>query len=524
MATPRLETWDLVVVGTGIAGLTTALSAAPLKTLVVTKTAQLASGSSNWAQGGIAFPVDENDLEGHINDTLVSGAGACNEANVRAMIGSALEARAWLEGQGVVFDRSDEGHYRLGKEGAHSRRRIFHVRGDSTGQEMVKALMARAQAAAHIILRTGQFCQALHQDPTGRVTGVSLLGLDGQVTEVSAGAVVMAGGGMGQLFGRTTNPPESTGDVLALAQSVGAVLADLEMVQFHPTGLDISRKAPSAVQYPLLSEALRGEGATLGFENGVPLPVNHPMGFLGPRDVVARAIFQALQLGRPVFLDARKINAGHFTERFPTVSALCAKYGFDPAAQVLPVTPVVHYSMGGVQTDSVGRTAAPGLYVVGESACTGIHGANRLASNSLLECVVFGRRAALDILAQPRAVSAPVPATPAARPADNPFAGFDLPALRQYRLALQKILFAAAGPVRDASGLEHGLEALEELKEDVDILRRRLPPAAGPASAAVQIYARENGHLFRLAPLVLQAALDNQKSIGAHYRRDFPSP
>lgn len=499
--------------GSGIAGLTAALEAAPLKTLVLTKTEFLTSGSSAWAQGGIAFPFDESDISSHIKDTLLSGAGLCDPAAVKVLVENALEARFWLERKGVEFDRSLEGHYRLGKEGAHSLRRIFHVQGDSTGREMVRVLMEKAQAATHITLKTGVLALRILKDREGSVNGLFCCDKNRGSVIFETSTLVLAGGGLGQLFGRTTNPAESTGDALALAEEAGAELCDLEMVQFHPTGLDISSLGAASDQYPLLSEALRGEGATLIFSNGKTLPIPHPMGVLGPRDVVARAIFQAIQLGRAVFLDARKVAGAKFPERFPTVFNLCMAHGLDPRKDLLPVTPVVHYAMGGVKTGLWGETSLKGLWVTGESARTGVHGANRLASNSLLECVVFSLRA-IRFLKE----NLP-PVSPGSNLDEEP--ELEPIPTRSVREKLQKIMFTSAGPVRDEETLSHGLEALEDLRDDIAHDDLEIPQPFGSDYHHFR-HSIENRNLFRLAPLILRAALERRESRGAHYRRDYP--
>jgi len=507
-----VERWPAVVVGSGLAGMTTALSLAPLKTLVLSKTADN-GGSTPWAQGGVAFPRDAADVPLHIRDTLVSGAGHTDRAAAEFLVGHALDARTWLENEGVVFDREADGSYVQGREGAHSARRILHVGADATGFGLAQALSRRLRADTHIELRSRTFAAAL-------VDGGLLTVQDGRgLVLLLSPRVVLAAGGLGQLFDATTAPPEGTGDAIALALGAGIAVADLEMVQFHPTPLAAHR--PGSPSLALLSEALRGDGAVLvtsdGRGNIVPLDTGHELGSLGPRDVVSRAVFRRRLAGFDVWLDARALHDVH--EHFPTVTRLCAEVGLDPARDLLPVAPAAHYTMGGVATDLRGRTDRHGVWAAGEASRTGVHGANRLASNSLLECVVFGRAAAVDAAGHPgpdadeaaalvqaeRAASSALPSAETAK---------------AVKRELQSVMSRAAGPVRDAAGLKAGLEELAQLQirwDNASDKDRHLDELTFDDARAIL----EAGNLLKLGRAVLASALDRRESVGAHFRSDW---
>lgn len=507
-----VEHHEAVVVGTGLAGLTTALSLAPRQTLVVTKTPSPQSGSTPWAQGGVAFPRDDADVPVHIHDTLVSGAGHTDPTAAEFLVRRAAEAREWLEAEGVVFDRDDQGRYYYGREGAHSARRILHVGADGTGAGLSSALNAALAQAPHITLRAETM--AVKLVPGGLLLCERARGL----VLVLSPRIVLAGGGLGQLFEATTAPAEATGDTIALALDAGLVVEDLEMVQFHPTAL--AQRKPGSPNLSLLTEALRGEGAllvTADDESGTglrPLDTGHPLGSLGPRDVLSRAIFFRRSAGFPVWLDARAV--AHSTTKFPTVTRLCAEVGLDPSQDLLPVVPVVHYTMGGVATDLFGRTSRPGVWAAGETARTGVHGANRLASNSLLECVVFGRSAAAD----------PGSAVPAGLvPSEDlakGWASWRLPSA-SWALGLkpkiQAAVSRAAGPVRTAEGLHEGLETLALFQDLWDKASSGGRPLGELTFDEVRAIL-EVRHLLLLAPAVLTQALARKTSLGAHYRGD----
>lgn len=489
---------DVLVVGSGAAGLTAALGCAPLRVTVLTKTT-LISGSSPWAQGGVAAAVGTDDAPAlHASDTLAAGAGLCDPEAVGLLTGEGPErVRALLE-LGARFDRDAAGELSLGREAAHSRRRILHAK-DATGSEIVRALGEAVRRAPEIQVLERSFAVDLLVE-NGRVLGVVAVH-DGRRVVHLAPSVVLATGGLGQLFLHTTNPREATGDGLAMAARAGARLVDLEFVQFHPTALAVSQCHEGAGEpMPLLTEALRGEGAILiddqdgsghRFMNG-----EHPDRELAPRDVVARAIWRRLMAGREVFLDARCI-AG-FPERFPTVFELCRKHGLDPRTEPIPVAPAAHYHMGGIDVDGAGRTSLRGLWACGEVSSTGVHGANRLASNSLLEALVFGSRVAEDLR------SAAGGAVPSRRSLPGISSGpLSTPQDAAVQLAIRRLMWEKVGLVRDEKGLTAALEAL-----------------AGDHS---QI-GGEARNLLAVGRLVAAAALARRESRGGHFRSDYPAP
>src|SRR3954447_17994744 len=397
-------TADVVVVGSGIAGLTAALRLRGQveKILVVTKDV-LAAGSTQWAQGGIAAALGPGDSpEEHERDTLVAGAGACDREAVRVLVTEGPDAVRELIGLGTNFDHDPDGELSLTREGGHHRDRIVHAGGDATGAEIQRALIAAVQRAPEIEVVQHALAVDLLLAEDGGVAGVTLHvigeGLRDGVGAVKCRAVVLAAGGLGQVFSQTTNPAVSTGDGMALALRAGATLRDLEFVQFHPTVMYLG--PDSRGQQPLISEAVRGEGAFLvDFENNRFMQGVHELADLAPRDVVAKAIMRRMiESGHPhMWLDARHLGAEFWERRFPTILATARSHGVDPVTQLIPVAPACHYASGGVRTDLWGRSTLPGLYATGEVACSGVHGANRLASNSLLEGLVFSRRIA-DVL------------------------------------------------------------------------------------------------------------------------------
>src|SRR5262245_13171284 len=479
----------VIVVGSGIAGALAALGAAESGPVVVITEGALGDGSTRRAQGGIAAAVDRGDsVEAHLRDTLQAGAGLC-DAEAAAVICREGPAQVTeLLSRGVVFDRS-RGRLSLAREGAHSAARVVHAGGDATGAHIVAALSAALRADPRVELAEGErAAEIVVRD--GRASGLRTVGAGGAPRERAARAVVLASGGMGWLYPRTTNPPGATADGPALAARAGAALADLELVQFHPTALALG-EGPLA----LVSEAVRGEGAVLRDARGRRfMPDVHPMAELGPRDVVARAIARrAAADGADVTLDLRHLDPRRVRARFPTVAALCRAHGLDLARDPIPVTPAAHYAMGGVLTDLWGRATLPGLWAVGECASTGAHGANRLASNSLLEAVVFADRAA-------RALAAPGdwPAGPPAPPA-GPAGGTAEGA--PVRAAVARAMWAGVGVERDARGLSEARRTLDAL-----------PAPADPEAA----------NLLEVARLAARAAQLRTESRGAHFRRDHP--
>lgn len=438
----------ILIVGGGLAGLFTALTLAPHPCLVLSPRPLGEGASSAWAQGGIAAAVSEGDTpEAHAADTVAAGAGTVDEA---IALGVAREARARVEDLlrvGVPFDRTLEGVLATSREAAHSARRIVRVRGDQAGRAIMEALIAAVRATPSITVLEGYVAEApILAD--GRFCGVWARGESGRAatpTPFLSAATVMATGGLGHLYSVTTNPPDAKGLGLAIAAMAGAVIADAEFVQFHPTAIDIGRDPA-----PLATEALRGEGAILVDRDGRRFMLDlHPDAELAPRDVVARGVFASIAAGRGAFLDTRAAIGAALPERFPTVHAACLAAGIDPVETPIPVAPAAHYHMGGIWTDARGRSSLAGLWAVGEVAATGLHGANRLASNSLLEAVVFGSRAAQDIVAQgaPARLPSPETLTP---PVERP--GFLTPAderlLRLLRLTMQQ----DAGVIRTGEG------------------------------------------------------------------------
>jgi L-aspartate oxidase len=380
----------IVIIGGGIAGLATAIRLAPLPVTLLAG-APLSTGAATvWAQGGVAAAIGGDDQPAfHARDTLDAAAGIGDRLIAQSVAAEAPDAIAWLERLGAAFDRDISGRFVLGLEAAHCRRRIVHAGGDGTGRAILAALIAAARVTSSITLFEDARAQSLVRDRNGNIAGI-MMRRGGAVDYVAARAVVLATGGIGGLYAHTTNPLAAVGSGLKMAACAGAVMRDMEFVQFHPTAVDLGRDP-----MPLATEALRGEGALLIDDRGARFMTDTPGAELAPRDVVARAIWRELALGRRVYLDARAI--ANFATRFPSVTALCRALGLDPATAPIPVRPAAHYHMGGVKVDRRGRSSIEGLWACGEVAATGLHGANRLASNSLLEALVFAKWIALDI-------------------------------------------------------------------------------------------------------------------------------
>ncbi|QCW78190.1 L-aspartate oxidase [Streptomyces sp. S6] len=508
---------DVVVVGSGVAGLTTALrcAAAGLDTVVVTK-ARLDDGSTRWAQGGIAAALGEGDTpEQHLADTLVAGAGLCDEEAVRTLVTEGPDAVRRLITTGAHFDTTDSGDIALTREGGHHRRRIAHAGGDATGAEISRALVEAVRAAALRIIENALVLDLL-TDAEGRTAGVSLHVMgEGQhdgVGAVRAPSVVLATGGMGQVFSATTNPSVSTGDGVALALRAGAEVSDLEFVQFHPTVLFLG--AESEGQQPLVSEAVRGEGAHLVDASGTRFMLGqHELAELAPRDIVAKAITRRMHEHgtEHMYLDARHFGARMWEQRFPTILAACRAHGIDPVTEPVPVAPAAHYASGGIRTDLRGRTTVPGLYACGEVACTGVHGANRLASNSLLEGLVFAERIAADI-----AETRPPRTEPAEAPgaADAP-----VPLLApEARTAIQRTMTRGAGVLRSA-------ESLAAAAEELEALHRSAAADADdpdPKVAVPGVDTWEVTNLLLVSRVLVAAAREREETRGCHWREDRP--
>ncbi|MGW1885805.1 L-aspartate oxidase [Streptomyces sp. NPDC001970] len=509
---------DVVVVGSGVAGLTTALrcTAAGLRTVVVTK-ALLDDGSTRWAQGGIAAALGDGDTpEQHQADTLVAGAGLCDEEAVRTLVTEGPDAVRRLIGTGAQFDLDAGGDIALTREGGHHRRRIAHAGGDATGAEISRALVTAIRERAIRIIEHALVIDLL-TDEDGRASGITLHVMgEGQhdgVGAVHAPAVVLATGGMGQVFSATTNPSVSTGDGVALALRAGAEVSDLEFVQFHPTVLFLGRESEG--QQPLVSEAVRGEGAHLVDASGIRFMVGqHELAELAPRDIVAKGIMRRMQEqgADHMFLDARHFGAEMWETRFPTILAACRAHGIDPVTEPIPVAPAAHYASGGIRTDLHGRTTVPGLYACGEVACTGVHGANRLASNSLLEGLVFAERIATAVATDPPPAG-PATSAPDPTPAQPPVTLL----LPEARHEIQQIMTHGAGVLRSAASLDAAAEALEALHLSALNGAEEFGKSAEPG-----VEAWEATNLLLVSRVLVAAARERAETRGCHWREDHP--
>ncbi|HEY7357683.1 MAG TPA: L-aspartate oxidase [Ktedonobacterales bacterium] len=565
------ERVDVAIIGGGVAGLTLALSLpSSLHIALLTKGA-LGESNTRYAQGGLAAAVGSDDSpELHLRDTLIAGAGLCDETAVRLLVEQAPDAVRWLIDIGTQFDRkkaqeSQEAAnssaddianqlpanvfdaYMMGHEAAHSRRRVLHAQGDATGAEIERALVAAVRSRENTTIYEQTFAQELIVRD-GQCCGVLALDHSGRASRLRTRATVLANGGAGRLWLRTSNPPLATADGLALAWRAGAALADLEFTQFHPTVLVIGDGNGSAF---LISEAVRGEGAYLRNQAGERfMPRYHPDAELAPRDVVARAILSEMvregagaratngsETGRTrrgqapaavgatsAYLDLRHLPAESMRARFPSIAAFCAQHGLDLARDLIPVAPAAHYFMGGVAVDTWGRATLPQLYAVGEVACTGVHGANRLASNSLLEGLVFGRRAA-------RAIAQ---ASPDTWPeVTDVFSGQD--SSRQIvptavdgtsglhpniQGALQRIMWEHVSLYRDEQGLSQAALALKRLIKEADAPGNN---GSRPFADSAPFAGYETGNMVQVAQLIVTAALQRRESRGSHYRNDYPA-
>jgi L-aspartate oxidase len=485
-----IETDGALILGAGIAGLFTALKLAPMPSIVLAGTRPGLSGSSAWAQGGIAASMGEDDSwQSHAQDTMIAGAGLCDPAVVNLVAQEAPARIQDLIGYGAPFDRKSDGSLALGREAAHSLPRIVHVKGDGAGAAISATLAARASETNCITLLEGFHAVELAME-NGRVTGIfarSGLGPDARLILFRARAVILATGGLGALYAVTTNPLESRGEGLGMAARAGAVIADPEFVQFHPTAIDIGRDPA-----PLATEALRGEGSVLVNSRGERfMTAIHKDAELAPRDIVARAIHRQIASGEKVFLDCRDAIGVEFPHHFPTVYAACMSGGIDPVRDLIPVAPAAHYHMGGIASDVQGRSSLPGLWVVGECASTGLHGANRLASNSLLEGLIFGARVADDVRGQLAAG-----AMRGLPPAPPRFASPAPPHVLRQAMSRDVALERNAQGLRSALGVIGRLETVS-----------REPALLNMAAAA---------------KLVAAAALARKESRGGHWRSDYP--
>jgi L-aspartate oxidase len=479
---------DVLVIGAGLAGLACALELGNADVMLVNDTEPQTDVASAWAQGGLAAALGADDTPAlHASDTLAAAAGIADAPTVNRLTLDAPAAIALLERFGVPFDRREDGSLALGLEAAHSRRRIVHA-ADHTGASIVRSLLDVVATRPNITLATGLRSYELLQADDGRVAGALFVDAGGCSVRIEARSVVLASGGYGGLYAKRTTPAATLGAGIAMAGRAGATLADLEFVQFHPTAL-----ASGADPMPLVSEAVRGEGALLVDEYGERF-----VDELAPRDIVARAIFAVEERGGHVYLDARRALGQRFGQRFPTIAGHCAQIGIDPAREPIPVTPAAHYTIGGIATDADGRTDLPGLWACGEVAATGLHGANRLASNSLMEALIFGTRVARD--AGGRGAFRRPLLRVAAAPALELVADLKA-ALAPLRATMSRFV----GVVRDESGLLAAIDRIDQL-------------AAAPESGDPRV-----AGAVTIARAVAHAALVRRESRGSHFRRDFPT-
>jgi len=493
---------DFIVVGAGIAGLRASVELASAGRVVCLAKREVTESNTQYAQGGIAAALsDEDEVRLHLEDTLKAGDGLCNEEAARVLVEEGPPRIEELIEWGTEFDRAGT-KIAFTREGAHSRSRVLHAHGDSTGREIGRALYLKAAAQKNISFHEFEFTtELLLRD--GQVSGVRVLDQSGELHDIRASAVLLATGGLGQVYSDTTNPAVATGDGVAMAYRAGAEISDMEFVQFHPTALFL-KNAPRF----LLSEALRGEGAYLrNFELTRFMPHYHEAGELAPRDVVARAIAHELErVKRPdaaVYLDMTHLSSERVRKRFPTIYATCMRYNIDITSELVPVRPAAHYAMGGVRTDLRGQTSLPGLFAAGEVACTGVHGANRLASNSLLEGLVYGARAAQNMREHVQsgsqssvAVAKGIAANSNGQPAET----------ETFIRKVQSLMWQNVGVVREG----------KNLRQVVAELRALQPPAGGDRRTC------EAANILQAALLIARSALAREESRGAQYRLDYP--
>jgi L-aspartate oxidase len=493
---------DFVVVGAGVAGLRAAIALAEAGKVLVLAKQELTESNTQYAQGGIAVALsDEDEISLHLQDTIQAGDGIVNADAARVLVEEGPERIQELIDWGTQFDRKGT-KLTFTREAAHSRDRVLHAHGDSTGREIGRALHAKAATVKNILFSEFEFSAGLHLE-SGRVCGVDLISGKGAPHQVSSAGVLLATGGAGCVYSNTTNPAVATADGIAMAFRAGAEISDMEFVQFHPTALYV-KKAPRF----LLSEALRGEGAVLrNAELDRFMAKYHEMGELAPRDVVARAIAHELEVSRlkdpVVYLDLTHLKEEHIKSRFPRIYETCLKYNVDITIDLIPIRPAAHYLMGGVRTDLLGRTNLPGLYAAGETACTGVHGANRLASNSLLEGLVFGARSG-QAMCEELGKSVKRTIAVDGQPTDNAPADVE-----QFIRDIQQLMWNKVGIVRNRQDLTEALQYLQAAST-------RLPPPASRRHC-------EAANIHTAAMLITRSALARLESRGAHYRTDYPA-
>ena len=514
-----MQQFDVLIIGSGLAGLTVALKVASEKKVCLVSKRKINDNSSSWAQGGIAAVLTGDDsIEAHIQDTLIAGAGLCDQEVTRQVASHARETVEWLIAQGVPFTREDDGSgYHLTREGGHSHRRIIHA-ADATGHAVQKTLAEQVLSHPNITVLEDHIAVDLitshkagigaPQDNAECLGAYVLDNMTGKVMTIGSQQTVLATGGAGKVYLYTTNPDVSTGDGIAMAWRAGCRVANMEFIQFHPTCLF----HPKAKSF-LITEAVRGEGGILRLPDGTKfMPQHDKRGELAPRDVVARAIdFEMKKRGLDcVFLDISHKPADFVISHFPTIYRRCMELGIDITKEPIPVVPAAHYSCGGVMTDHTGRTDLASLYAIGETACTGLHGANRLASNSLLECMVFGQAAANDILAQAQKPSIALPYWDESRVTD---ADEEVIITHNWN-ELRRTMWNYVGIVRTSKRLTRAMHRIQMLRDEVDEFY---------SNFRVSNNLIELRNLLQVAELIVRSAMERHESRGLHYSKDYPN-